>query len=297
MIRKTVITLSIFVVAIAIAGFEKRRHAGPVTDILVGEKSILTCSQGGVFRGDEAVPFPPGPYPRIVSLAGDPDGRFVASGGVPGESGIVAVSDPESGFLKPQKIADDLAVSVAVSDQKIFAALADGRVLEIGLDSIETRYEHTAAARSVAVSGDGKFLASGGMDRLVLVSNLRKPEAVPITILDHTDKVDCVAFSPDSALVISGARDGKIRLHSPADGKLIRTYSGLEGRVSALFHSGKRLLAGTSRGKIYELSLESNSSELIAEFGKTEPVSALAIDREGRVLAGLRDRVETVKNE
>ncbi len=62
-------------------------------------------------------------------------------------------------------------------------------------------------------------------------------ETEPILLQDHTDKVECLTFSPDDDFLASGAQDGKIRIHAvsqqeqlmvKANGvRLIRTYTNL----------------------------------------------------------------------
>ena len=128
----------------------------------------------------------------------------------------------------------------------------------------------------------------------------------PLSLQDHTDKVECVVFSPDSRLIASGARDGKARIHL-ADGRLLRTYSGLgeggkanedltrkSGAVLSLVWGGASigLCAGDSLGAVSRLSLEGSQWRAVgaSPSGPAYGLAALG----GRVFVGGRGRVAPV---
>ncbi|MBI3686081.1 MAG: WD40 repeat domain-containing protein [Actinobacteria bacterium] len=68
---------------------------------------------------------------------------------------------------------------------------------------------HTAAVRALAVSADGRQLATGGDDSTVLLWDLTDPAHPRHTLtLRHVDAVHAVGFSPDGRLLASGSRYG-----------------------------------------------------------------------------------------
>lgn len=73
-----------------------------------------------------------------------------------------------------------------------------------------TRHRHTATARAVAFSPDGRWLASAGHDGVVILSEV-SGSAEPRALVDHTSGVECLAFSPDSKRIDSGSKDSKVR--------------------------------------------------------------------------------------
>jgi WD40 repeat protein/serine/threonine protein kinase len=90
---------------------------------------------------------------------------------------------------------------------------------------------HQGRVMCVAVSSDGKLIASGGDDhtvRLWDLANWKPGEALPPiqTLADrHTDRILSVAFSPDGKLLASRSLDGTVVLSDRASGKS-RTWHG-----------------------------------------------------------------------
>ncbi len=279
------------------------QHLGPVTDIVVSGQRVFSVSQGGVFEGiGPKLKRVFRPLFRVTSLAVAGDSLLLA-GGDPGLSGIVGLYELRDGRFHTIRVADDLVYDVAVHPKNNLAALAcaDNRVMTIALPGLKTetlqeRYRHTAAVRAVAFSGKGDHLASGGLDALVMLFSLNGLSK-PIPIQDHSDKVDCLIFSPDSTLLASGARDGKVRIHNLA-GRLVRTYTGISEESAeigwdnnpyvwslAWSKRGPALMAGGANGSLYQLSTTDNRWTKLAG-AMTKPIYSLAFSESGELLIG-----------
>src|ERR1700681_1108863 len=74
---------------------------------------------------------------------------------------------------------------------------------------------HSATVNALALSHDGKWLASGGEDHSVRVWDLASGREIR-TLREHPEPVTAVAWSPDDTWVASGGYDGKIRLWDTA---------------------------------------------------------------------------------
>lgn len=291
---------------LTVALYAQDRHIGPVTDIAVIGERIFSVSQGGLYEnyGARSKRLIQPPF-RVTSLTVVGD-RLLLAGGDPGLSGELALYDLSSGKIRTLKVADDMIYDVAVHPLGKLGAIAcaDGRVLTLDLSEWSTsalheRHRHTAAARAVAFSLDGRHLASGGLDALVMLSRTQGGRK-PLQIQDHSSKVDCLVFSPDSKSLASGSRDGKVRIHS-LDGRLVRTYKGLAENADyiawganpfiwGLAWGGQKpiLTAGAANGSLHQLSAVDNRWTKLPKPGK-RPIYSLAFTAQGELIIGAHE--------
>jgi hypothetical protein len=225
-------------------------HIGPViAAALVGERRF-ECSQAGVFEAEPSGPrllADPGFRPFAIAgraACAERPALLLVGGGVPAQSGELALLDLDGHVAARCRIAEDLVYAVALApvDDQAAAACADGGVrllhlLDLTPASREpASWRHAGPAVAVAFSPDGTLLASGGHDGVIL---LGKPGAQsPQALLDHTAAVTCLLWTPDGQLA-SGARDGKVRLHDRS-GRLLHTWQRLGGPITQLaVHRGR----------------------------------------------------------
>lgn len=291
------------------------KHVGPVVDFARIGPTLYSVSQGGVFVDEgEGIRLVHKPEFRVFGMAAVPGGDskselLLLAGGAPGESGMVAWLNLRTGESRPLKVAEDVVYDVAVRSDGREAALAcaDNRVLTLQLKEGDMtppilRHKHTSDARAVAYSSDGLWLASGGLDGVILLSS-RAGKSEPKVLQEHMAGVESLVFSPDGKRLASGSRDARVRLHT-ADGTFVRTYSGLgmelmksglgkKPYIWALAWGGKQneLIAGSSRGTLYRLSRTDDTWEKL-NWTSEKPVYSLAFDADGRLVAG----AESVSN-
>ena len=129
---------------------------------------------------------------RALAMVFLPDGKLAVAGGRPGEEGDVRVYDINAGT---PKVVDGVAYLDGVDDKAVMVKQL--------LDSDDE-------VLCLALSADGKKLASGGCDRIVNVWDISGGAAnakLEQSIENHADWVFAVAFSADGKHLVTGSRD------------------------------------------------------------------------------------------
>ena len=144
-------------------------------------------------------------------------------------------------------------------------------------------FGHTGRALAVAFSLDGKWLASGGANE-ILIWEIGVDEPV-YTLIGHTGKVKDLAFRSNGNLV-SASLDGTVRLWNIQAQEEIRAFEGHVGQVTSVdFNSnGSRIVSG-SRDRLLKL-WEADTGALIATLeGHTDVVWSVAFSPDGSIIA------------
>jgi len=82
------------------------------------------------------------------------------------------------------------------------------RLWDLGTGKVTGRFVgHQDRVTALALTPDGKTLASGSWDRTVRLWSMADASAVA-TLEGHTGKVQTLAFSPDGQVLASGSDDG-----------------------------------------------------------------------------------------
>jgi len=145
---------------------------------------------------------------RAYGLVFLPDGKLAVAGGRPGQEGDVRIYD-----LKGKaKVAGGVAILDGVNDKSVLIAAL--------LDTDD-------AMLAIALSKDGKKLASGGCDRLVRVWDLTPGHAkakLEHSIENHADWIFGVAFSPDGKHLLTASRDKTAKIWDLAAKESVATF-------------------------------------------------------------------------
>jgi WD40 repeat protein/tRNA A-37 threonylcarbamoyl transferase component Bud32 len=110
---------------------------------------------------------------------------------------------------------------------------------------------HTAQVSTVAISRDGRTLASGSWDGMVRVWDVADVDhpALRHTLVGHAAMVWSVALSPDGTTLASAGADGTVKLWDPAIGRERCTLLGHDHPVYAVaFSPDGRILASRDGG-------------------------------------------------
>jgi WD40 repeat protein len=151
---------------------------------------------------------------------------------------------------------------------------------------------HSREVNSVALSPDGKILASGSLDYIVKLWDVQSGKELralsgnpsPVNV------VYSVAFSPNGSLLAAGYWDKTIKLWDVQSGKEIRTLIGHTSEVWAIAFSpdGKTLASGSWDKTIKLWDVQSGKEQQTFSGHKAE-IYSIAFSPDGKVLASGSD--------
>jgi len=150
---------------------------------------------------------------------------------------------------------------------------------------ITTLTGHTGIVTSVAFSPDGDILASGNLDKTILLWNVTSADLI-LTITGHNEYVNAVSFSPDGATLASGSHDSTVKSWDVSSGGLITTMSGHTGAVNSVAISPNGIiLASGGNDKTVKLWIVLSGELTTTMIGHTNIVYSIAFSPNGALLA------------
>ncbi len=154
-------------------------------------------------------------------------------------------------------------------------------------DLFYKQYEMDARdyARSIAISPDGRWLATGFLYEGIRIWEVDTGQPVQ-TLKGHAATVNSIAFSPDSLLLASASRDRSIKLWDAQSGAEVRELRGHDGEVSAVaFSPDGQWLASAGSDRTVRLWRVMTGHEVEMMTGHTRAVMAVAFSPDGRYIA------------
>jgi len=130
---------------------------------------------------------------------------------------------------------------------------------------------HTDYIYGVAISPDGKYLATGSVDKTIRLWDIATGETIKV-LNGHTDTVEGVVFSPDGKYLLTSCDDGTARLWDVATGQTVKVFTTTSGMGYIAFSpDGKYFVSASpdSVGRIWDVASGEIVHTLIGHTGYT----------------------------
>ena len=146
---------------------------------------------------------------------------------------------------------------------------------------------HTAVVSSVAITADGKTLASGSYDTTIKFWDTATGKETA-TLRGHRGGVHSVAFTPDGKTLASGSQDDTVRLWDVDKGSETAAFKhGYHIRRVVFTPDGRTLIsAGEGPIKLWDVATlkEKATLDLVMKKANTNLVLSMALTADGKVL-------------
>ncbi len=226
---------------------------------------------------------------NLIAVAFTPDGREALAASY---NKTIKVWDVRSG--REVRAAGDPA-SLDFVESIAFAA--DGQTFASSANTAAELYESATGKKlrtfesraagfyTVALNGDGHWLASGSKDNMVRLWDTTTGRELP-ALVGHTGYVTSVAFNRDGGSLASASLDRSIRIWETSTGLETRKLVGHDDTVNAIaFSPDSRWLASGSYDKTVRLWDVADGREVRKLLGHSGEITSVAFSADGRWLA------------
>ena len=231
----------------------------------------------------------------VLSVAFSPDGKWLASGD---RADTIRIWDTSEGkeLKKLGPFADNFtiyAVAFSPDGKWLASGHRDGKIRVWNTQDWEmaqTLEGHASGAQSLDFSRDGRRLASGSYDGVVIWDGeawrlLRRCQRRDVP-RNWSPRIASVAFSPDGKTVVTGGEESKILFWDVGSGREQANHLGHKARVNALaFTPDGRSLVSGGGDETLRLWDVTSGRQILKFSGESVGVAAVAVSPDGKTIA------------
>ncbi|MDM8566345.1 caspase family protein [Candidatus Halobeggiatoa sp. HSG11] len=147
---------------------------------------------------------------------------------------------------------------------------------------------HTKAVNCTAISPDGQLLASGSVDKTIIIWNIKQQQTIGSPLRGHSDEVTSVNFSPDNKYLVSGSEDKTVIIWNIERQQVLGVpLCGHSARVWSVVFSpdGKHLASGGMDKTVIIWDVKQQKSLGIPLHGHSHWVRCVAFSPDSKYLA------------
>ena len=190
---------------------------------------------------------------RVTGLAFNPSGDVVAVGGPFGIHFFDATSSSRRSLDRDRHLRGGRVGALTFSlDGVQFACSADHLVLvwDIRLGALTHVLEHDYEVIALAISPDGRLIASSSYDETVQIWDAHSGQALHL-FEGHGGYIRALCFCPQGLRIASASDDGTVQIWDVSTGKVQQVFRNTARYTAVAFRAtGRYLLSGSSDAQV-----------------------------------------------
>ena len=229
----------------------------------------------------------------VRALSQSPDGKMLAAGFSDGQIWLI---DEPSG--KPKRTSwnahsgEVTALDFSSDGKRLFSTGTDKLLRAWNVDADASLGQaigtpiagHTTAIRSLTTSPDGKLMATGSDDGVIMLWDQQTGELAGPPLREHQRAVMALRFGPDGKQLLSGGDDQTVRLWDARTARRQQVLLGAPNTVRAVALIGKLAAAGDWEGNVLLWDVTTGKPIGKPQKGHRLSVSGLAVSPSGTLL-------------